>query len=676
MPSSIKITVNSTPRNNIDTIFFAVNTVYGFMNLNFKTSRIQPYDVEISNSNFLQVSLIAEAFNTDFNQFKEFSFKYPLSNQLIITKKTGENFFDSAVITGNWGVITTSSSPDPVIPELTEVIFSDKDCLNVTTSLTFNDVLSSLIISKDSFANVSSPINVSLSRGLSFVYKATIGQETITGSIETPALWNLTNIKQTPTNNGFVVEIVVSESGNNRNVFEYSLDGIAYKATSVFPGILSGTYTAYVRDSYGCNQQTQFTVQSDPFSTVSDLIVDFPLLNSFHFIKSEEVNGCNTYQSELNTASYLQDGNVGRRFYHLVQTCDCIRTQFKSSYDIHQAKIYGCNGLEIEIPIEKKSNNINQYDVRDNVISSIDNKLVFYINGGDIYEPTSLTVIGQNTIVNDIFQYNTIGTVVQIQDIGFVSIKNISFIDSLDAWVAVTDIPYVGETELKRVTSNYNVKDYEIYEFEYDFNGLGGVYFIGVRGLKGTNSFEYVTEYINVKELHENADEIIHRHTTNKEIDYRTGIVHYMRIPRIIRDVYSSVDENDIYAKDTDVVSIDSDLFRSKVFGWGLIPTAMARKIDEALANDTLYINRQKYVKATTPEITPLGQGSNLYRINSELRIAEGNLSGLNKRELVLQVLKFSNAETFFTDNVNGIGYISLGISGYISIGQGNILLS
>lgn len=675
MPSSITITFNSQPTANVDIIFFRADTVLGLVQENFKNQRLGPREVQVDSNMAVLTIRFLNAFQADFNSLGLFTLSIANQNELTITKKVGENYFDTAAIVGNWGTINATSTPDPVTPELQSVTYTDIDCVNVQASLLFNDTLTSLNINGNIFSNpVPNPRTIDLPRGQSFAYTANISGESINDSITTPALWNLTEIRQEATNSGFVAEIIVVETGTNRNTLEYSLDNTNFVSSNIFPGLATGTYTAYVRDSYGCNQQAQFTVQENPFSTVNSLIVDFPLLNSFHFIKTETVNGCDTYQSELNTASFLEDGHTGRRFYHLIQTCDCVTTQFKSNYDTHIAKIYGCDGLELEIPIEKKSSNINQYDVRDNIISSVDDKLVFYINGGNIYDPSSDTVIGQNTIVNDVYQYNRIDSIVEIEDIGFASIKDISYVESLDAWAAITDVSYTGATELKKVTSNYNIKEYEIYEFTYDFENLEGNYFIGVTGTKDTNTFEYVTEYINVQEKHLNTDEIIHRHTKNKEIDYRTGITHLMRVPRVVRDVYTSRDENEIYNKDTTVISIDSDLFTSKIFHWGAVPTAIVRKIDELLGNDTLYINRQQYIKEETPELNAFGQGSNRYTIKPTLRIAEGNISGLSKLDVQLEVLKFSNASSFFTGEVSGGGYISIS-GGYLSIGTGNVNL-
>lgn len=57
----------------------------------------------------------------------------------------------------------------------------------------------------------------------------------------------------TDNQNAITVNLDASSLGD----YEYSLDGITYQNENVFTGLLSGTYTVYVRDKNGCGEVTQ-----------------------------------------------------------------------------------------------------------------------------------------------------------------------------------------------------------------------------------------------------------------------------------------------------------------------------------------------------------------------------------------------------------------------------------
>lgn len=675
MASSITIKFNNSIPKIDDFILLNLGGASGGFIERYKTVRTGPSQVTISNSALGNAVNFNAAFMADYNTFNEFTSEFLSGGRYKITHNFRDSFFDNATIKGNFAIIDSIVSSIPtLIPELLNENYTDIDCASVQSSFELNGDFERISIQYNDIVliNPGSNFTVTLPRGIrtlmriQYIDNGAAREEYFT--IKTPNSWGIAGFLQSITPNGFFIEIGIEETGFNPNTYEYSLDGQNYLPSSGFPGLLQGEYTGFVRDQYGCNQQRRFTVENDLSTIINSDIIEFPILNSFHFIEDQLVNGCEVYANEMNTFANDESLHNKKRFFHLVQKCDSIPTQFKSNYDTIDATLFGCNGVEIQIPIQKKSNNLNVFDTRDNIVRSHEGKLVFYINGGYIYDSQTGTIIGENTIVNDIFTYQNIGSVVNIESIGYVSIKDIVFAENLNSWVAKTDVDYSENASYLKITTNYNLEEFEVYEFEIDFQDLEGFYYIKVVATNETSTRTFYSEFIDVRHLHVKTHEIIHRNKTSKSIDYRTGIIHKMRLRYVVDKIYTPSDENSIHTKDTTVVQIKSEVYDSRTFTFSPMPTAIAIKLDQILTNDTLYIDRLQYVREVSPEIENIGGGNNLYNFKSTLRKALGNISGLDKMTVTTILLDQSGVE-----QIIGSGFLSLeNESGFIELEDGS----
>ena len=124
----------------------------------------------------------------------------------------------------------------------------------------------------------------------------------------------------------------------------------------------NGSYTAGIKDQFGCEIYKDFTVveggTKEPFLFISKA-------NSLNFILQQDTSSCDIPRNDENTFARDNIAMLPQCTETLLQTCDIITTQFKSNYDIQEVKVRGLNGSEVNITPEKMSANLNRFESMD-----------------------------------------------------------------------------------------------------------------------------------------------------------------------------------------------------------------------------------------------------------------------------------------------------------------------
>ena len=410
-------------------------------------------------------------------------------------------------------------------------------------------------------------------------------------------------------------------------IFEYSLDNTVWQASNSFTGIAIGTYTAYVRDNIGCSVSIPFEV-----TTFSPNLVDFEAvtrisnLNSIRFKEDAVFSNCGTRKLPTNTLSFQErDNRPDRSFVQLVQQCDTLATQIDSNYTVNTATLVDCDGVEVDLPVTKMTDNMNKSDVRDaTVIISDTGTVNVRFGDGLTYDPTTNLPNGSYNLGSLLMSWVNVGDYINLLGTGWARIINITQpTDAIPFTVVNTDRVNNGfytTSQVIQVTSVYNVVDFERYQFSFAALALTGDYYIKVT--QTDPNFEdksYTSEWLNIKETQTEKHFLIdYYNSVNNEINYSTGIRHRIRIPYVLQLKWKPNNTQDLYVTDQNTQLLESRVREFYDFNVVPLPTAMAQKVVLALSLDRLFIDGQSYIMEGEPEAVPFGD-TNLYQVKATL---------------------------------------------------------
>ena len=414
---------------------------------------------------------------------------------------------------------------------------------------------------------------------------------------------------------------------------EYSLDDISYQTTNTFSGIALGTYDAYVRDQYGCTVQKQFTVGdivppldvTEPFELVSSE-------NSIRFAKRIISEPCGNYQNSETRLSCEEFINKDVRYKttHLFNSCDDIKTQFKSNYETINVKTLDQDDNETIIPVTKVTNNIGREDRRDAMFYSLGNgKSGVYYTSGNIYDYSTGLQIDTYSLNGNVPEYGTIGNYIEITGFGTYIIENVIIDEDINVRVLVVGLSYSGATVSTEILCKYSVANFEVYEFSLDMILYNNKTFnVSIEMEDTKTEFEdisYLSEDICVRTDHQEyfLNELLcveYWNTDNGEILY-TGDDGEIRIKHKIRTpvetiTIASQSDTEVQNTDTTTILLNASIYQGDEFVFSPVTTEMARRLRNGLVHNRVSINGIGYVVTDTPEVERLGT-SNLYTVTS-----------------------------------------------------------
>jgi hypothetical protein len=263
--------------------------------------------------------------------------------------------------------------------------------------------------------------------------------------------------------------------------FEYSLDGATYQTSNIFTSVLPGSYTLYVRDSFGCVISQAFDVTLAAIRP--PVFRQIPKSNSFGWMERQAaINHCT---NPYNGSNAMPNEYKPKRWYnpkYFQQWCafDLPRTQFRSNYDTLSAEIFRIiDGVSMGLQtITKRSNNLGQ---RQNIDSKIyqhgATQTAIYWTSGNTYENDLSTVNGSHNLDGQLPEWVKVGQKFQITGSavdGIYEIVQVIYDSTLLVNAAIIDRIYTDVAEEVDVIASavYNKLNYEVYEFDADLSAL------------------------------------------------------------------------------------------------------------------------------------------------------------------------------------------------------------
>lgn len=435
-----------------------------------------------------------------------------------------------------------------------------------------------------------------------------------------------------------VVLIPEATDGEPIGPFQFSIDDIVYQSSDVFSIGVSGNYTGYVIDKYGCKKTVEFTVDMD--ARKPDPLFKIEITNPLRFVDQG-------YAGIKNISNTLSDeyiiANIDKRYFRQpFRIGDVIRTQFKSNYETHEVKIHDCAGDVVDTIIpELKVKNLNNQDKRDAILTAAwGGKSHIAFKSGNIYDPDT------GDVIDTYFQaggrlpsFARVGMLIEVDVThynshlqGTFEVEDIVYSADQDAWVCVIGVDFgVSGGHYCTALSTYNIEEYNIYEFA--FNENAGQYYATIEA--SDSSTMYPDVLFKSEPIYFTDDEPVvvidySSETNDALIDYSTGVVFRLCIPGRMIKYQPSVDGEE-FKDDLGNLFLQKSTYNRT---WGietdLIPWWLAEKVIIASRHRQLSIDGIQVVNTEAPEVAdrigernPYYQITGVYQENTDISISE-----------------------------------------------------
>lgn len=385
-------------------------------------------------------------------------------------------------------------------------------------------------------------------------------------------------------------------------------------------------------------------------------------LNSLRFTKQVSFDSYSNQKTPKNTLSYQEKGVNSRTFFHLFQFIDAIRVQFKSSYESHEIKLFGCDESETTILPVKRTSYLDFIDHRSAGAVDYNGFLTVYFGQGNLLDPNSFSIIGTYDLGQYTPDFLPVGKTILIETTTTfeTEITNLVWLENEQVYGLQTNTPYSTIPQGIIIKTQYNKFEYEIYEFDIDFYHFSkGKYQVEIKAVDP--NFEdqtYLSERIDLRAYHEDTHLIICENESSNQINYSWGIQHLLRLPYERELTYSPSGENEVHKTDSNTFLIDSDTYENYEVTFKPLPTGMAIRLTMLFSLTTIFIDSRSYVAENKPEAERL-EDSNLYSIKAKVVLSN-------------QVYK-SNSSDFTTEAVYNQGLLQVD-DGYLMSGAVGLL--
>lgn len=635
------------------------------LDLIFKASRLATGQCAIGSSTNQTANNIRNALNTDYNNTSLFTITR-VADTVTVTANNPEMTFLLGTNTAAPDVSTTIIN-DAVTPfTIDDIVASEapsNPCDNVQLSIECSEQADS-ISSPISAVVGSNPYIASIVRSNALITVSMVKDgETASKTVLCPKLLAAYFTVETNTNfNALGEATVIVQQGVFSSVLadynpinlEYSLNGVDWQSSTIFPDLEQGDYTLYIRDGLGCQVTLDFTIDEfSPNLVDYDSIAEISLTNALTFKKNETINGCSIFSNPENSLSHHERSNYNHRNYkQYFQQCDTIvRTQCRTNHDTVTAKLVDCEGVETPLTVTKVTDNMNKTDVRDVAVMYRYGTWQVWVTfiGGNTYDPDTLVANGTYFTGGTAPSFVNVGDYIYLQGTGWVQLLEIEtgFLNPpgynlvMYKTSAITAPNFYSLFEQVQATSVYNNVNFERYEFGVDLTALDGDYYVQVDMTDATfDDAQFISEWFNVsEEIDERHHVLEYYNSINNEINYATGIQYKLRLFNLDLLEYSPELDQDIYVTDTNTIlgeNVGREFFKMALMP---VPTNIARKIARALYHDRLKIDGITYLLNGVPEIKRM-VNTNMYLIKATLVKSEyvfKNERGISLEEVLLQ---------------------------------------
>ncbi len=419
---------------------------------------------------------------------------------------------------------------------------------------------------------------------------------------------------------GATLEVkVLVEKGNPIITFTYSIDDAVYQSSNIFTGQPDGAGTMYVLDGWGCKQSIPYNVTDagtrDPFLFISKA-------NSINFAEFEVWDDCTIFKNDDNLLAHQGLEDVVYCETMLWQTCDIIRFQFKSNYDTPTCVLrHEDLSPDTNLSVQKMSSNLSRFQSMDCwYYKFAEGLLGLYFESGDTYDESDVVIPGgEFSLLGNLPDFAIKGQFVDINGLGVFRIVDIVFDTSIIKKAIIVEFTYNGVPVSTRVKSTFDLLPYEIFEIEIDWNIHG----IGLYDILLTNTdtihttVEHLSENISIEVNHPQTLAIQYYNNNNRDVFYKYGIKHFMRISYLhIEGV--PLDDTDINITDLSTEVTDSTVHEADKIFFDEMVKARMRTLAIALSSENLFIQGLGYAKNASMESENIGR-TNLYSVIAEL---------------------------------------------------------
>lgn len=531
----------------------------------------------------------------------------------------------------------------------------ENQCSHVKVLVTANKPITSYCINKTCNQVISqSTVGFLYYRGSIIDLDIVSGQNWVSTKLKIPSPIEIDS-------NPIVINIFKDSSGGAVTIhspfpeelnYEYSLDRFLWYPENTFSGLSNGDYTLYIRDQYGCQKTKPFSILEQNFGSP---VVFLSKENSLRFMEPKT-----DYSKDENRTYCDSPAKLNYGYMQQFLKSDIITTQFKSNYNLIEVTVKDIeSGDSIFIPVNKMTNNIG-IKVKYNQVKKYkisESQFGIYFETGQVLDYDSNALIDTYNLNGSLPAWAKLGNVVQI-DGAFYTIDNIAFDENVNAEVLVFNGVGPSSVQNAVVSCVYNIQDYEVYEFLFDFFQFNGK----IVQVQISNSdpnfgnYNWISEQIEIVEQLEGYLEIRYYNSTNTNVLYSTGITHLLRIPfNTIKANDSESSEN--YNTDTNTHLLNSKVYEGTDFEFLPMPLELFRKVKIALSMDTVFIDAVGYTKNGEFQKENLGS-TNLYKLTAPM-IKNGFVFNSN----------MNNSENI-SDNplINIPGLIELTSDGYVKL--------
>lgn len=480
-----------------------------------------PYQVGLeSSTNYGQAVNYANAFNRDWSftgvqltgGLQQANIQASVvGNEVTLTAQTG-TFLAGSIYNGNVLIVDIdppSNTADPVTPVISVVKEGTGYCsvinYNVTAtagvapySLVVNGVeqipgwngnTTTIALARDSVAKIWIVDN-----------DGNLSQPTVesNGKVNVPRKLSPANFETVLTPAAGSADLTVNWPAPVAGVtpIEYSLtasDAVAagtYQTSNVFPGVLDGTYKLWIRDVYGCEISKTVTVVGYADAANGSTLKYFRIsdFNSLSF--SRRSSGRKNYDTAL---SFEEAVGLPKKVFFDFTAEDQIQTQFKSSFPFHQVTLFKCDGTKEDLNFLEIQQNIGvaeKVDCRTYPVST--GVTGVYFIGGDLYEPGTLTVVGDSPYSSGLPSWAEVGQFVSLGALGTKEIKSIGYDTDLGVLYFTVDASIAAAAD-DTVQATYNRHDYNLFRVDFPMSKVSNRAFLRIEA--GYSSSEIEVTY-------------------------------------------------------------------------------------------------------------------------------------------------------------------------------------
>ena len=586
----------------------------------FKALRSTNGQVTLDTNGIKNATNFVTSFNIDYNGFALY-FITRISNVVTIEFTSDEWNFDtwqtnSAFISSNLVPIvpTTFSFVEKILQnasaDFCNKVGSSIETDELATIITLNGVVLTT-------TNINNPYLYDIDRGI----VNTFILENATGDLLNYVIPSIDYL----TSDNISINIIQSLSGATLTVtvinaigltLEYSLDNVNWQTSNIFTGQEEGTRFLYVRDNYGCIKSKGYTVTALGTRTAFHKISK---ANSINFSLSEIWNGCSIFKNDENTLQCQELVKYNYINKILFQTCDYTTTQIKSNFETVTATLRDSLLNETPLTISKKTSNLNRFKSLDaKYYKYRTGKLGIYFDTGNLYDEFGID-IGDYTLNGNLPEFAILGVEIELKGIGVYKIVDILYDEDKNKRVIIIDYTFNGLDTSVIISSIYDVIDYDVYEFDIDWSLYSiGSYDIVVKHIDTINGERtYISENINLAVEHKDTLAIRYFNNNNRDIFYKYGIEHFIRIP-FIYFIAKQKDEQEINITDLSASVVESTVYELNEIKFDTVATEIMRKLVVSLSCENVFINGVGYVKDGNIETENI-QNTNLYEVTATM---------------------------------------------------------